>query len=121
MKKAALGQYMTPSNIAAFMASLFPKVSDGFHLVDAGAGEGSLTCAFFDALRRSETPTTRGEISLFELDTAMVQKLELNIAQAASKMPIKRHIHHTDFIEDAATLILRRQRPFTHAILRTYP
>ena len=32
--KTALGQYMTPSNIAAFMASLFPKTSGEFHLLD---------------------------------------------------------------------------------------
>ena len=117
MRKAALGQYMTPSSIAAFMAFLFPKVSGEFHLLDAGAGEGSLTCAFFDALRASESPIPLGEVSLFELDAAMAQRLELNTAQAVGVMPIKRHVLHTDFIEHAAMLVLRKQRPFTHAIL----
>ena len=116
-KRATLGQYMTPTNIAAFMASLFPKISDGFHLLDAGAGEGNLACAFFDALRTNEAPLPRGETSLFELDAAMVQTLELNTVQAVSTMPIKRHVRHTDFIDAAVTLILRKQRPFTHAIL----
>ena len=117
VKRATLGQYMTPANIAAFMASLFPKVSSEFHLLDAGAGEGSLICAFLGALHNSEAPIPHGEVSLFELDAAMVQKLELNTAQAVSAMPIKRHVRHTDFIEDAVALILRKQRPFTHAIL----
>ena len=117
LRKATLGQYMTPSSIAAFMVSLFPKISDEFHLLDAGAGEGSLTCTFLNALRDREPPNPRGEISLFELDTAMAQRLELNTAQAVRAMPIKRHVHHTDFIEDAVTLILRKQRPFTHALL----
>lgn len=114
--KAALGQYMTPSNIAAFMASLFPKVSGEFHLLDAGAGEGSLSCAFFDALRRA-SPSWSGEVSLFELDAAMVQKLDLNMASAIGALPVTRHTFQTDFIEYAAILILRKQRPFTHAIL----
>ncbi|MDR1490021.1 MAG: Eco57I restriction-modification methylase domain-containing protein [Desulfovibrio sp.] len=115
--KAALGQYMTPSNIAAFMASLFPKSLDGFHLLDAGAGGGSLTCAFLDALRNSDSPFPSGKASLFEFDAALVQKLEANTANAFSALSVERHIYHTDFIEHATMLVLRKQRLFTHAIL----
>ncbi len=117
MGKSALGQYMTPSNIAAFMASLFPKTSGTFHLLDAGAGEGSLTCTFFDALRNGDRPFPRGEVSLFECDAAMVRKLEKNTARVLSALPVQQHVFHTDFIEHAVTLILRKQRPFSHAIL----
>ena len=115
--KAALGQYMTPANIAAFMAALFPKVPGGFHLLDAGAGEGSLTCAFLDGLRAGAGAVPCGELSLFELDAAMAQKLASNTAQAAGRMPVTRHIHCTDFIEEAVSLTVRKQRPFTHALL----
>lgn len=115
--KAALGQYMTPSNIAAFMASLFQEAHDGFHLLDAGSGEGRLTCAFLDALRNSGSPFHSGEASLFEFDAAMLQKLEENTVDALGALSVARHIYHTDFIEYAAMLILRKQRPFTHAIL----
>lgn len=117
MGKAALGQYMTPPNIAAFMASLFPKTSGEFHLLDAGAGEGSLTCAFFDALRNGDRPFPSGEASLFEFDATMVRKLEENTALALGTLPVKRYVYRTDFIEHAAMLILQKQRPFTHAIL----
>lgn len=54
-RKAALGQYMTPAPIAAFMASLFPNNLGAFHLLDAGAGEGSLTCAFLKTLSYTDT------------------------------------------------------------------
>src|SRR5437867_3097723 len=49
--KSELGQYMTPSQIADFMASLFStdKVTD-IRLLDAGAGIGSLSIAFFERL-----------------------------------------------------------------------
>ncbi len=46
-RRSDLGQYMTPSSIAAFMASLF-FYSDQAKLLDAGAGIGSLTSAFLD-------------------------------------------------------------------------
>lgn len=115
--KAALGQYMTPHNIAAFMASLLPKTSDGFHLLDAGAGEGSLTCAFFDALQSGGGSSPVGKASLFEFDAAMVQKLEENTERVLGALPVKRHIYHTDFIEHAVSSILQNQRLFTHAIL----
>ncbi|MDL2207290.1 Eco57I restriction-modification methylase domain-containing protein [Desulfovibrio sp. OttesenSCG-928-M16] len=115
--KSALGQYMTPANIAAFMVSLLPNMVDEFHLLDAGAGEGSLTCAFFEALRNCGGPFPAGEASLFEFDAAMVQKLEKNTTLALGALPVQRHIYHTDFIEHAVLLILQKQRPFTHAIL----
>ncbi len=46
-RKSALGQFMTPSIVAKYMASLFavaPK--DTIRLLDPGAGVGSLTAAF---------------------------------------------------------------------------
>ncbi len=44
--KDELGQFLTPSEIAKFMASLFPE--DSFKqcsILDAGAGVGALSCA----------------------------------------------------------------------------
>lgn len=115
--KAALGQYMTPAPIAAFMASLFPPFGDTVHLLDAGAGEGSLTKAFLHVLRHTNTPFLHGDVSLFEYDAHMVRKLEQNIMQAVHGLPVVPHIHHRDFIEYATALVLQRQRPFTHALL----
>ncbi len=116
-RKAALGQYMTPAPIAAFMASLFPKTFTTFHLLDAGAGEGSLTLAFLKAQCRTDSSFPHGEVSLFEYDADMARKLEKNIIQAVEGVSVTPHIHHTDFIEYASTLLLHKQHPFTHAIL----
>ena len=115
--KAALGQYMTPANIAAFMASLFTEISSDFHLLDAGAGEGSLSCAFLEALRNGTGNVQRGEVSLFECDAEMVRKLEVNIPDSIGLLPITRHIYHVDFIERATISILHKECLFTHAIL----
>ncbi len=115
--KAALGQYMTPAPIAAFMASLFPKNFTTFRLLDAGAGEGSLTRAFLNACCHAGSPSPHGEVSLIEYDAGMVQKLEKNLLQIVEGLSVTTHIYHTDFIEYASTLVAQKQRPFTHAIL----
>jgi len=48
-RKSELGQFMTPSSVAQFMASLFyPGNFAAIHLLDAGAGIGSLTAAFLE-------------------------------------------------------------------------
>ncbi|EDN3354060.1 SAM-dependent methyltransferase, partial [Salmonella enterica subsp. enterica serovar Litchfield] len=47
--KAEFGQFMTPSSVARFMASLFPPSTlQTCRLLDAGAGVGALSCAFLD-------------------------------------------------------------------------
>lgn len=48
-KKASLGQFMTPTAIAQFTASLFPSLDgEPMRLLDAGAGTGSLSGAVLD-------------------------------------------------------------------------
>lgn len=47
-QKSKFGQYMTPAGIARFMASMFPCSNlSSCRLLDAGAGIGSLSCAFW--------------------------------------------------------------------------
>ena len=45
-RKSAMGQFMTPSPVSGFMASLFKDTSGEIELLDAGAGVGALTAAF---------------------------------------------------------------------------
>ena len=46
-RKSALGQFMTPSIVARFMASLFAaSPRETIRVLDPGAGVGSLTAAF---------------------------------------------------------------------------
>ena len=48
-RKAEFGQFMTPSTVARFMASLFePSTLQTARLLDAGAGIGSLSGAFLN-------------------------------------------------------------------------
>lgn len=59
-RKAQLGQFFTPVAIAEFMAGLFaPGTEDACHLLDAGAGIGSLSDAFLRCWLAPEVETIR--------------------------------------------------------------
>ncbi len=45
-QRAQFGQFLTPSNTAVLMASMFGLNAPSLHLLDAGAGVGSLSAAF---------------------------------------------------------------------------
>jgi len=118
VEKSILGQYMTPSAVADFMASLFTQSCDeSFHLLDAGAGQGALTCAFLKRWRSGGFNFSRGRATLFEIDAAMIDLLRTNAGQAKQDLPVDLDIKQCDFIEQATMMALRRERPFTHAIL----
>lgn len=115
-KKSALGQFMTPKSVAAFMASLFPApAGKACRLLDAGAGVGSLTSAFLDRWGKS---FDRIEATAFELDEVIRKHLAETLASYAARLPIKTHIEGGDFIEHAVNrLQFGRGTGFTHAIL----
>jgi adenine-specific DNA-methyltransferase len=105
--KAALGQFMTPSAIAEFMASLFSGSARGGTLLDAGAGIGSLTLAAAQQLHPAR-------IEAWEIDPLLRSYLARNLA------PLDAHstVHAEDFVEHAVNFLQFDTGPrFTHAIL----
>lgn len=115
-RRSELGQYMTPSPIAAFMASLF---SCGSHarLLDAGAGVGSLTSAFLEQALQIGTSV---EAEAWEVDNTLAGYLKVTLGQYVrdGQGQIKAHIHESDFIEDALLSIqFDGGKRYTHAIL----
>lgn len=111
------GQYMTPSLIADFMASLFDL--DGaleVRLLDAGAGIGSLTATFFERLLQEHKA-----ISViwcgYEIDEKLGTYLQTNIDKYCSRFQekgifFKQKLKTNDFIEDAVRRILLKDRDF---------
>lgn len=115
-RRSELGQYMTPSPIAEFMASLF-----SFHgkakLLDAGAGVGSLTSAFFDQALREEISV---DAETWEIDNTLSGYLKNTLDEYVQlgQGKIKACIHSSDFIEDATFSVqLGGENRYTHAIL----
>ena len=105
--KSILGQFMTPANIAEFMASLFTD-DNNVELMDCGAGIGTLTVAAAKRLKSINF------IEQWEVDPIMREYLEINTD--ALRLPFK--IHNEDFIEDTVKNLLGSTGTrFTHAIL----
>ena len=111
-RKSELGQFMTPAAIATFMASLFSATSRTIHLLDAGAGVGSLTSAFLDRFQSSTA-----SIEAWEIDPTLKMVLADTLASHA-RAGLASTIHNSDFIEDAVwNISMGGGRRFTHAIL----
>lgn len=115
--KATYGQYMTPANVAKFMASLFAieEFSKDFRILDAGSGVGSLSCALLDQIKNTKKSLSQKiDVSAVELDENVIDALHQNLGFYKD---INAHICHQDFIDYALQNILERRSSFTHIIL----
>lgn len=113
-KRGALGQFMTPSAIAGFMASLFTYGKD-IRLLDAGAGAGALTSAFLGKAGDSNV-----SVDAWEIDPVLRGYLAdtLTHHEKGSGGRVSATIHAADFIEDASLAIVEKEaEAYTHAIL----
>lgn len=122
--RSQLGQYMTPSSIAGFMASIFSeKDCKSIHLLDAGAGIGSLTTAFLEKQLVKSIKPKEIEVTAYEIDRVLLDYLKNNLADFKNvfkkhKVGFKSQIVETDFIKDAVLKITAgNSNVFTHAIL----
>lgn len=113
--RAKLGQYMTPSSIAEFMAGLF-SYKNSAKLLDAGAGIGSLTAAFFEQAQREKTSVVA---DTWEIDPVLGRYLRNTLDEYVlhGSGKIKARLHPTDFIEEVIFTIQSGAKPYTHAIL----
>jgi DNA modification methylase/predicted RNA methylase len=108
--KAQLGQFMTPSRIAQYLASLFDEQQGGdCHLLDPGAGIGSLTNAFLD---NTSLCFSRVSVAACEIDA----RLAADLAQTLGA--VQAEIVQADFVETAVNwLQFEPQKRFTHVIM----
>jgi len=73
---------MTPSGVAQFMASLFPDSHlPTCHLLDAGAGQGALSCAFLERWQAGGLGFHHVEATAFEVDTHLAVQLQETLAR----------------------------------------
>jgi adenine-specific DNA-methyltransferase len=107
-KKSALGQFMTPSAVASFMAEMFGPTPAPAKLLDAGAGIGSLTAAAAGAI------PNLSYVGAWEVDPFMREHLSKNL----KRLGVEHHVHAEDFILSATPQIaFATGVRFTHAIL----
>ncbi len=112
--KAEFGQFMTPSSVARFMASLFPpSTQENCRLLDAGAGVGALSCAFLDRWVTGGFGFESVEATAYEIDDTLRGHLEQHLTGYSR---VKPRIIAGDYIE-LATAEGLQDRGYTHAIL----
>lgn len=112
--KAELGQFMTPSSVARFMAALFPPSTlQTCRLLDAGAGVGALSCAFLDRWVTGAFGFESVEVTAYEIDDNLRSHLAQHLGGYSR---VKSRIIEGDYIE-LATAEGLQDRGYTHAIL----
>ncbi len=117
--RSELGQFMTPSVIAGFMASLFPdNFSHSVSILDAGAGVGSLSAALLARLKGISS-IRNIDVTTYELDARLRAELELTLSRCSnSDSRVAFSSLSADFIESAVNEIQFNSKPtFTHAII----
>lgn len=113
-RKAELGQFMTPSSVARFMASLFPSsTQQTCRLLDAGAGMGALSCAFLDRWVSGGFDFKSVEATAYEIDSALRGHLAKHLE---SYVHVNLRIITGDYIELATNESLQGLG-YTHVIL----
>ena len=117
-RKSELGQFMTPSTIAEFMAKQFRADRlEKVILLDAGAGQGALSLAFAKRWEQIRFKSSQLVIDAYELDNAMVKLLEPNLQALEASGNIETQVIEGDFVEEASNQIRRHECRYTHAIL----
>ncbi len=112
--KAEFGQFMTPSSVARFMASLFPPSAlQTCRLLDAGAGVGALSCAFLDRWVTGGFGFESVEATAYEIDENLHAHLAQHLAGYSRVIP---RIISGDYIVQATAEGLQDQG-YTHVIL----
>jgi hypothetical protein len=78
-RRGKLGQFMTPSSVARFMASQFGNIPSAVNLLDAGAGVGTLTAAFVHAMCRRNRKPREINVTAFEVEPSLSQSLRITL------------------------------------------
>lgn len=75
-KRSETGQFLTPSPIASFMASLFGRTCEHVRILDAGAGAGALFAALVKELSSRDERPKSIMVTAYENDSKILPYLE---------------------------------------------
>ncbi|MBN1660377.1 MAG: Eco57I restriction-modification methylase domain-containing protein [Anaerolineae bacterium] len=101
--RASMGQFFTPPTVARFMASLFTDPGQEIHLLDAGAGVGTLTAAFVEDTCERDVQPRSLSVKAYELEPLLVEYLHATLTEcqeacAACGIEFKSKVLEQDFI-----------------------
>lgn len=121
-RRAELGQFLTPSAIADFMAGLFASWPSQIRLLDPGAGVGSLSSAFVTHWLNNAPRGSALEITAYEIDSMLAGYLAEHfnhlVAAAADRgLALTHSIIQRDFVIEGAFSASFQGPRYTHIIL----
>lgn len=107
-RQEELGQFLTPTPVADFMASMFESLPKTVRLLDAGAGAGSLTAAFVLRCCEKRGDVSAIEATLYEIDSGIIDALVATMRECErlcsdAGICFTFAIHSADFIEEMST------------------
>jgi len=108
--RVEMGQFLTPAPIANFMASMFRIQTQSIHLLDAGAGVGSLSAAFVAEMCRSNKRPKNLKITAYEVNPLLVEYLEetfkvCKVECERAEIAFTGEIRQENFIEAGASML----------------
>jgi len=107
--QAKLGQFLTPASTARLMASMF-EANSSIHLLDAGAGIGSLTAAFVEQTCYWKQVPGSVSVTEYEIDPTLLTHLKLTMEGCAEKcsahdVNFSYSIFNEDFIDASVAML----------------
>jgi adenine-specific DNA-methyltransferase len=104
-----LGQFLTPTHVAEFMASLFDARWNHIELLDAGAGAGTLTAALVHRVCAERHKLKRISVTAYECDVTMFEPLQQTMFECKrlceqAGIVFSSLLRFEDFIEAAAPM-----------------
>lgn len=123
--RSSLGQYMTPSNICSYMASMFQACkSEEVSILDPGAGVGSLSVGLVEELIKKSVSLRKINLEAFEIDKLLVKYLENSLETVQkfaddNNVELNYEANSYDFIEECNKRVLGMltKETFTHVIM----
>jgi adenine-specific DNA-methyltransferase len=104
-RQEELGQFLTATPVAEFMASMFGPLPQTVRLLDAGAGAGALTAAFISRCCEKRDGVRFIELTLYEIDVAILDTLSATMHECErlcdeAGIRFTFTIHSADFIQE---------------------
>jgi adenine-specific DNA-methyltransferase len=127
LERATISQFLTPAEIARFMASLFEHEREDVRILDPGAGAGVLFAACVEALLAGKKVPHSINVVAYENDERVLPYLKETMDRCESICKragtfFRGEIRAQDFIEATiaqteGSLFTVQEESFTHAIL----
>ncbi|MGD9721498.1 MAG: BsuBI/PstI family type II restriction endonuclease [Pirellulales bacterium] len=110
-QRGQLGQFLTPPNVAKFLAGLSAPSAENVRFLDPGAGVGSLTAAWLEEILSRNSRPRSIHATLCEIDSNLVPYLTQTVSACAAAcadydVEFDADIVHGDFVERACEWLM---------------